>query len=329
MNKKTFGQFTVNLVCKNLCYKLGALFLTVLLYVTVSQKVSKKEVQSFSDIPVGIEVPDEFVMDRSEPYLVKVSLSGDKQLLDDLDVQGVKIQTAVKSEKIVPGRKFKLKLRANEVMNLPPGVKVQSIAPDVLEFDLFDITRKQVPVVVRYDSLEKLPKDFKIVKTSFTPSEVELQGSAKQLQNIKEIYASHIPIDEQAIHSFDHKCTLNIPVGLRSNHTSVLAQVEINKVFTEHNFSAVPLLIIQSAERTRKFQVTKLDPETVYVVMRGPKSLLDRMLAREISASINLDTIDKPGTYDLPVSVTVRHDSKEVTVKNFYPLTARVIVVQE
>ena len=89
------------------------------------------------------------------------------------------------------------------------------------------------------------------------------------------------------------------------------------------------LLIIQSAERTRKFQVTRLDPETVSVTVRGPKGTLGQMHRREINASISLDNIDKPGTYHLPVSITVGRSNQEVTVKKFQPATARVTVVQE
>ena len=98
---------------------------------------------------------------------------------------------------------------------------------------------------------------------------------------------------------------------------------------TTHTFRAVPLLIIQSAERTRKFQVTNLEPETVTVIAGGPRGTLARMHSREINASINLDKIDKPGTYNLPVSITITHPSRALSVKKFQPATAKVTVQQE
>lgn len=329
MNQKNRWQSILNFIRNDFWRKLVAIFLTVLLYLAISPRVSKKGERSFSNILVNIELPGDMVMDSSEPHRVKVTLSGNKKYLDELDAQELQIRTAVRSSSIAPGEPYTLRLRPQDVINVPDGMRVETVSPQILKLDLQPMASKKVRITPRYDSKDKLPQDFKIVNTTFMPSEVVLQGSARQLQDVKTIYGSAIPIDEQATHSFDHTCTLNIPKGLRSNHTVAIAQVEIAKEFTEHNFAAVPLLIIQSAERTRKFQVTRLDPETVSVTVRGPKGTLGQMHRREINASISLDNIDKPGTYHLPVLITVGRTNQEVTVKNFQPATARVTVVQE
>ena len=329
MNQDSRWQSILNLIRHDCWRKLVAIFLTVLLFMAIMPRISSKDQRHIANIPVNIALPGNVVMDRSTPLSVKLTVNGSKKALDELDEQTLQIRTAVRSENIVPGRKYKLLLRPRDVVNLPFGVKIDSISPHELELDLQPLITKTVRISARFDSLDKLPADFKMVNTTFIPAEVILQGSAKQLQNIKEIYVAPIPIDEQATHSFDHSCKLNIPQGLRSNHSSALAQVEIAKVFTEHNFSAVPLLIIQSAERTRKFQVTKLEPENISVTIHGPQGTLGQMHRREINASISLDNIDKPGTYHVPVSVTVARASQDVTVKKFQPVSARVTVVQE
>ena len=329
MNQDSRWQNILNLLRHDCWRKLVAIFLTVLLFMAIMPRISGKDQRHISNIPVNIDLPGNMVMDRSTPLSVKLTINGSKKALDELDEQTLQIRTAVRSENIVPGHKYKLLLRPRDVMNLPFGIKIDSISPKELELDLQPLITKTVRVAARFDSLDKLPADFRMVNTTFMPAEVVLQGSAAQVQNIKEIYASPIPIDGQATHSFDHSCTLNIPAGVRSNHSSALAQVEIAKVFTEHNFSAIPLLIIQSAERTRKFQVTKLEPENISVTIHGPQGTLGQMHRREINASISLDNIDKPGTYHVPVSVTVARASQDVTVKKFQPVSARVTVVQE
>lgn len=329
MNQDSRWQSILNLIRHDCWRKLVAIFLTVLLFMAIMPRISGKDQRHISNIPVNIDLPGNMVMDRSTPLSVKLTINGTKKALDELDEQTLQIRAAVRSENIVPGHKYKLLLRPRDVMNLPFGIKIDSISPKELELDLQPLITKTVRVAARFDSLDKLPADFRMVNTTFMPAEVVLQGSAAQVQNIKEIYASPIPIDGQATHSFDHSCTLNIPAGVRSNHSSALAQVEIAKVFTEHNFSAIPLLIIQSAERTRKFQVTKLEPENISVTIHGPQGTLGQMHRREINASISLDNIDKPGTYHVPVSVTVARASQDVTVKKFQPVSARVTVVQE
>ncbi|MBO5722272.1 MAG: hypothetical protein J6S19_04070, partial [Lentisphaeria bacterium] len=163
----------------------------------------------------------------------------------------------------------------------------------------------------------------------FVPAKAVLSGPARVLDSIQEIYTEPIPIDEQLIDSFEYRCTLRVPAGTRIDRKEVDAQVEVVKALTTHTFRSVPLLIIQSAERTRKFQVTHLEPETVTVVVNGPRGTLARMHSREISASISLDKIDKPGTYNLPVAINVNNPARTVAVKNFQPQTAKVTVVQE
>ena len=138
-----------------------------------------------------------------------------------------------------------------------------------------------------------------------------------------------IPLDEHVRFSFEHHCRLNTPPGIRSDRTEVAAHVEVVKALTTHTFRAVPLLIIQNAERTRKFQVTSLDPESVTVVANGPRGTMARMHSREFSASISLDKVDKPGTYDLPISANVSTPGDSVKIKSIHPVTARVTVLQE
>ena len=115
----------------------------------------------------------------------------------------------------------------------------------------------------------------------------------------------------------------------RKNETVVVAVGHDDAADHTHTFRSVPLLIIQSAERTRKFQVSELEPETVTVVVNGPRGTLARMHGREISASISLDNIDKPGTFNLPISITVNNPSKGVSVKSFQPAVAKATVIQE
>lgn len=329
MNKSSAWEYLKNLVQHDFWRKLSAVFLALLLYLAIAPRTSTKIEKSFSNILVNIELPGNLVIGSSEPFLVKAILSGNAPDLEEVDVQALQIRSAVNSANVVPGKPYVLRLRPRNLTGLPSGVRVVSISPRELHLDLQPMVSKQVKIVPRFDSIDKLHQDCKIASVNFMPSEVVLQGPAKMLEAIDKVYSSPIPIDEQATHSFDHVCKLIIPHGVGSGRTMATAQVEIAKAFTTHNFRAVPLLIVQSAARTRKFQVTKLEPETVSVKIHGPKGTLGQMHGREINASISLDNIDKPGTYNLPISVTVGRANQEVSVKHFQPATARVTVQQE
>ena len=275
------------------------------------------------------EIPPNIFLNDSESLRVKIKLSGNKKLLDEIDPGSLRIRADVYKENFIPGSPYKLRLRSDDVSGLVYGVRVEDISPRDLELNLEPVISKKVPIRPRYESLSKLPQDYEIVNVKFVPAYAVLSGPAQVMNSIQEVYTDPIPIDDQVTESFEYSCSLRLPGNVRSERKEFDARVEVVKAMTTHTFRSVPLLIIQSAERTRKFQVTLLEPETVTVVAGGPRGTLARMHSREINASISLDNIDKPGTYNLPVSITITNPAPGLSVKSFQPRTAKVTVQQE
>lgn len=329
MKKNNFWQMIINFIRRDIWRKVVALALTALLYAAINQRISEKQEKSLPNIPVNVELPPDLFLNNAGALRVKVKLSGNKKLLDEIDPGAVRIRAEVYKENFISGSPYKLRLRSDDVSGLTYGVRVEDIAPRDLELDLEPVIAKKVPIRPRYDSLNKLPSDYDIASVRFVPSHAVLSGPAQVMNSIQEVYTEPIPIDEQVTESFEYGCTLRLPGNVRSDRNECDARVEVVKAMTTHTFRSVPLLIIQSAERTRKFQVTHLEPETVTVVIGGPRGTLARMHSREINASISLDNIDKPGTYNLPVSITVTNPASGLSVKSFQPLTAKVTVQQE
>ena len=124
--------------------------------------------------------------------------------------------------------------------------------------DLEQVKTKRLPIRARYDSVNKLLHDYEVAGATFVPATVIVSGPARVIDSMEYVDTEPIPLNEQVIESFDYTCALRLQQNIRCDRQEVTANVEINKVMTTHTFSAVPLLIIQSAERTRKFQVTNL-----------------------------------------------------------------------
>lgn len=322
-------QFIMDFIRRDFWRKLVAIFLALLLYLAISPRTSEKREKSFINVPVNIELPSNLALSDNTVRRVKITLSGNAKDLDEIDPGALRIRTEVNSDSFIAGEPYQLRLRREDISGLTYKVKVESISPRDLVLDLEPVVSKNLPIRPRYDSLGKLPQDYEIASVRFVPANVLVSGPAKVMDSIQEIFTTPIPIDEQVTDSFEYRCNLRTPPGTRANRSEVDAQVEVVKAMTTHTFRAVPLLIIQSAERTRKFQVTNLEPETVTVIAGGPRGTLARMHSREINASINLDKIDKPGTYNLPVSITITNPARALSVKKFQPVTAKVTIQQE
>ena len=329
MQKNSLAQKIINFIRRDIWRKLVALALTVLLYVAINQRISEKQEKSFPNMPVNVELPPDLFLNNSGSLRVKLKLSGNKKLLDEIDPGSLRIRAEVHKENFMPGSPYKLRLRSDDVSGLVYGVRVENISPRDLTLDLEPVISRKVPIRPRFDSLNKLPQDYEVADTKFVPAHVVLSGPAQMVNSIQEVYTEPIPIDDQVTESFEYSCSLRVPGNIRSDRNESDVRVEVVKAMTTHTFRSVPLLIIQSAERTRKFKVTQLEPETVTVVAGGPRGTLARMHSREINASINLDNIDKPGIYSLPVSITITNPAPGLSVKSFQPLAANVTVQQE
>lgn len=328
MQKRSCWQFIADFIRRDFWRKAVALFLALLLYLAVNPRTGGKTTKNL-DVPVTIELPSNLVLSSNEVRKVNVTFSGYQKHLDEIDPGVLRVRAKVHSNSFIAGEPYQLRLRHGDVSGTVFGTRVTAISPRDLILDLEQVKTKRLPIRARYDSVNKLLHDYEVAGATFVPATVIVSGPARVIDSMEYVDTEPIPLNEQVIESFDYTCALRLQQNIRCDRQEVTANVEINKVMTTHTFSAVPLLIIQSAERTRKFQVTNLDPETITVVANGPRGVLSRMHSREFSASISLDKIDKPGTYDLPVSIAVAKPVNGVTIKNFRPVTARVTVQQE
>lgn len=329
-SKNPVMQWLTDLIRRDIWRKLVALFLALLLYLVIAPRSGEKHEKTIYGVPVKIELPEDLAFSGNGDRHVAIVLKAqDQETLSKVDTEAIRIRAEVIRDRYVPEERYLLQLRNDDVSGLVRGVKVASISPRALSLDLEPLVSKRVPVRARYDSLSKMPQDYKISRVRFIPETVLVSGPERVMKSVQEIYTVPIPLNEQVTESFEYRSSLNAPIGTRCDRQEIDVQIEVVEALTTHTFGSIPLLIIQSAERTRKSQVTALEPSTVMVVISGPLGTLSRMHSREINASISLDNIDKPGTYKLPVSININNPARGLTVKSFQPVSAQVTVKQE
>ena len=325
MSKNKIGLFIINLFRRDCWRKLVALFLALLLYVAIAPRIGEKREKAFYNVPVHIELPPHLALSNPELHKVKLVLSGHASALDDIDPGALNIRAVVHAEGVVPGQPYPLRLRLKDVSGLPRGVRVLSISPRDLPLDLEPIGRKKVPVRAKYD--HQLHEDYKIAGERFQYPEVTITGKTKDLESINEIYTNPIPLDRYIRDDFSNDCTLNIPSGIRVDISKMKVTVKVEKAYNDAELT-VRVNIVQSAEHTRKFKVVKQDPEYVTVKVKGTYSALDELKNSDVVASVNLETVDKSGTYTLPIGITI-NNNQNITIENQMSLQAQITVQQE
>ena len=313
-----------NFIRRDFWRKFMALFLALLLYFAITWRLRSDE--RVTDVPVSLKLPSELVSRDEEPLKVSLVVSGNRARLSEILPSAVHIRAEVDSAGVVPGEPCKLRLRSSDVTGLPLGVRVTEIIPRDVPVHLEAVVTKRVPVKPRFDSESNLPLDYAVSGTRFSPAEVMLSGPESLLEPVTAVYTEPIPLDEQVVESFEYQAALRIPRNLRSDRERVEAQVDIVKAVTLRTFAAVPLRIVQSPDGEHRLAAKSLSPRSVTVEVSGPKGTLAEMHSNELKAYLDIDSLDKPGTFQLPVKVLLDSARRDVTVKNFHPAAAEVVV---
>jgi len=322
MNRNKIWRFMEDLIFHDFWRKLVALFLALLLYLAIAPRTGEKREKTFHNIPVHIELPPDLALSGSEMHKVKLVLSGNADALDNVDPGALNIQAEVHAEGVVPGTPYPLRLRAGNVNNLPRGVKVISISPRDIPLELEPVISK--PVRIEPDFSSSLSRDYALDGVDFLPTGiVTVSGPAKLVNPINVISTNPILLDKNVTQSFDAACTVKGIPGIRINRTEFTAKVRIRKILVERE-REIPIKIFQSAESTRQYKISDPKPYYVIIKLKGTQSALALLSDRDIVASINLDNIDKPGTYTLAVNIAV--NNPHVTVVECNPEAATVTV---
>lgn len=312
------------LVTHDFWRKLVALFLALLLYLAIAARLRSDE--RFSDVPVALNLPSNVVRRDSEPLKVTLAVRGNRVRLAELNPAALRVRADIDGTSFVPGELYKLRLRPDDVSGLPHGIRVVDINPRDLTVNLEAVITKKVPIRPRFDSLSMLPLDYMVSNTRFTPSNVVLSGPESLLDSVNAVYTDPIPIDNQVTESFEYRVAVRIPDGVKSDRGKVDVQVDVVKAVTMRTFYAVPLMTVQSPENAKRLSPKSVEPKTVTVTLSGPKGVLSMMHSDELKAYLDLDKLDKPGSFQVDVKVVLESAHPDVAVKSFLPASAEVTV---
>lgn len=307
--------------------KLVAVFLSLLLYMSIAPRTGNKVEKSFHNVPVHIELPADIALKNQEQRTVTFVLKGLQKDLDEIDPKNLNIRATVHRDRISENSPYLLRLRFSDVSSLPSGVKISAISPQELTLDLEQLFSKTVPIKARFSADEKTKNNYAVINTSFHPPEITVKGAASSLNLISEIYTDPIPLDG-ASEDFEYSCSLQMLPGVTYSYSEIKALVKVVPIKNER-FISVPIQISQSAENTRKFKVSDPSPGSISVILEGPQYTVQLLRpGKDITASINLNGIEKPGKYERDITVNINSQDENIKIASYEPKTATITVEQ-
>jgi hypothetical protein len=205
--------------------------------------------------------------------------------------------------------------------NLPPGLEIRSITPEMVSLNFAPKVSKEVPILL--DTRGASPPEYTL-HTRLSPDTVYVEGPSIIIDTIEGIFTA--PFDVGGI----REDQLPRPVGLmqmgphlqydRDLRVMVTVEVDINE--TEVFLTDIPIQISGPADRF------SIDHELLEITLRGAEATINGLDTSQIRATVDATPfLDAPiGTYD--VAPRLLNIPPELSIQNMNFRTLGLTVLE-
>ncbi len=273
----------------NIATKAVSLMIAIVLWFVV---LGSRNAEVSKEIPLQIVTAQDIVPANDLPDRITFKLSGPKAFLRtilDRRESPIRVDLSRAKPGIVTYRFFA------DNIQVPIGVKVQSISPAKVQIRLEKIRRKSVPVKVQLQGL--LPEGYKIVGKTVNPKTISIQGAKSRVNRIGSVMTEPIDITYSK-RAVEKEVAIVMPhYGVSSDATQANVFLDIRAVSANHSVKRIPVTI--KSEHRARFR-----PKSVTAFVRVDESTIGNLQANQFQAIVDLSGKPK-GRHQATVRITV------------------------
>jgi YbbR domain-containing protein len=269
---KRFWEKIVSLAGSNFGLKVLALVIALGLWIG-----GHRDIERVVEVPVGFRnIPSGLmVVDNRVDYVV-LRLNGPRTLVSTIDADDLKLLLDLKGAKS-GSASYPL---GSGSFNIPRGVTVSRITPPVVQLRLEPVTKKTLPVTVRFSG--KPSDGFKISETTVLPENVAVEGPADEVRRL--VSVETVPVDiEEARSGFKRKVRLSTdekPFSFFPDQVDIAVQLVEEEL--QREFKNVE---VQAKDFNGVYSV---NPHSVYLRLSGSKRILEKLQLSADQVYLNL-----------------------------------------
>ncbi len=274
-------------------------------------------------VTVNAKSPQVRVM-KIDPSAIRVKLapSGEKQIKVEGTIVGkpatgfevkelsyefekVRILGAQKYLDVIDKVQAKIILTGNETEDASQTVKLLlpdeysdyadsiTIVPEQILINVEIVSKqsqKKVPVVLQLanaDNLDAWGKRIKLV-----PATVEISGDEKVIKGITSLQTEPVDVSKLGTNASSFSAGLVIPQGIKTSGNVTEVGVQVKEESVERKTVRAPVNLIGT---NPAFNINRITPETVEVIVSGAASLINGLKPEDISINIDLAKLTNAG----------------------------------
>ncbi|HYY56067.1 MAG TPA: CdaR family protein [Pyrinomonadaceae bacterium] len=246
--------------------KLLALAITLGLWYAVTGQRTPSTIR-LRNVQLQFRLPEEMEISNEPRDMVEVVLTGNKRELDR--IKRGDLVAYVDISKYAPGERVVQLTRDSVTMDLPEGVRVDDIEPNVVPLRLEPRVEGLVAAEARLDG--KLPDGFELYAVRVVPDKVRVRGPASHINALEKAPTELISLSGRKESFNIQQAAIEIS-DQRVNvlDTVVNVSLEIGEQRIEKSFAGIP--VRESSGATAR-------PEVATVTLYGPRSVIEQLRA--------------------------------------------------
>lgn len=266
----------------------------------------EREIKKMVDIQVYYtgSVPEDYIADIENKVMdyTRVTITGPEPVINQIAYARVEVDLTDRTDSFSENYRFTLCNAEGE------PVDVSHVETSIAEVNLTLKIQRMKEIALKLNIVEGGGATISTSKITIDPAVIKVSGSEKALENLTELVIGTVNLAEHTGTSYQTTFPVVLPNGVTNltgvQEVSVTIQFPdlLKKTFTVTNIEALNLPMGMEMELLNK---------SLAVTVRGPKDLVERMTAADITVTVDLSDA-KLGTTSLKAEITVAQGFEKV-----------------
>lgn len=272
-----------------------ALMISILLWMTV---LGGKRVEITKTVNLDYRLGKDLVIANKYPLTVVFRVTGPRAFLKEFEDRSMSIPIDLRESKMGD---YDVVIR-EEMLEVPLGLKVVSVSPQVIPVKIDRAVTKRVPIRAAF--VGALPQGMKVTRITMKPSTVEVRGAQSRLQSLDVIPTAPIALGSNSLRQeFDTTVSLeDLPGATIEDQDRVIHVVaELEGSLSRKWITGIPVrLSLDNGQNLDLAAMKKMgidvSPSTLRFFVEGPDNLMKSLAVRDVEVWADLGELKK-GTH--------------------------------